>query len=68
MDTERKFIGLLYGAAAGKNMASIRHAFYTNITRGKAVCVKTPPPTHDNLSYHFLRVQYQDMLWKAADQ
>jgi len=41
---------------------------YTKLTRGKAVCVKTPPPPDDNLSYHILRAQYQNMIQKAADQ
>ena len=49
-------------------MASARYALYTERTRGKAVCVKTLPPTDANLAYHILRAHYQVILWKAADQ
>ena len=49
-------------------MASARYALYIKRTRGKAVCVKTLPPTDANLAYHILRAHYQVMLWKAADQ
>ena len=68
LETGRKFICSLYGVAAGESMASARYALYTKKTRGKAVCVKTLPPTDVNLAYHILRAYYQIMLWKAADQ
>jgi len=66
--TGRKFICSLYGVAVGESMASARYALYTKRTRGKAVCVKTLPPTDANLSYHILRAHYQVILLKAADQ
>ena len=68
LETGRKFICSLYGVAAGESMASARYALYTKRTRGKAVCVKTLPPTDANLAHHILRAHYQVMLWKAADQ
>ena len=68
LETGRKFICSLYGVAAGESMASARYALYTKRTRGKAVCVKTLPPTDANLAYHILRAHYQVKLWKTADQ
>ena len=55
LETGRKFICSLCGVAAGESMASARYELYTKRTRGKAVCVKTLPPTDANLSYHILR-------------
>ena len=62
LETGRKFICLLYCVAAGEGMASARYALYTKMTRGKAACVKTLPPTDANLAYDILRAHYQVML------
>ena len=68
LENGRKFICSIHGVAADESMASARYALYTKRTRGKAVCVKTLPSTHANLSYRILRAHYQVMLRKAADQ
>ena len=51
LETGRKFICSLYGFATGNSMVFARYALYTKRTRGKAVCVKSLPPTEVVISH-----------------
>ncbi len=68
MEAGRKFICSLCGIAEDTDMSFVRYTLYSRRTRGKAVSIKTLPPTDGNLTYHILRAHYQVMLWKAANQ
>ena len=63
----RMFFSYLYGQKLSGPMAKVRFKIY-NSKKGKALDLKTLPPTDKNVLLHMKRVNLQVILCKAANQ